>query len=104
MFKLFLIPALFSMAMSAADFESARHAYENKDFATAFKEASPLAEHGDADAQVLLGRMYMIGQGVLKDVDVATKWFKASAEQGNAEAEFFLGSIYLLPQKDVPEG
>ena len=45
-----------------------------------------------------------MGQGVSKDTDQATKWFKASAVQGNADAQFMLGSIYLLPQKDVAEG
>jgi TPR repeat protein len=89
---------------SAADLDSAKRAYEQKDYAIAFKEATPLAEQGNADAQVLLGRMYMRGQGVLLDPDQAIKWLKLSAAQGNADAQFLLGSIYLLPQKDVPEG
>jgi TPR repeat protein len=48
--------------------------------------------------------MYLMGHGVLRDADQATKWFKASATQGNAEAQFFLGCMYLLPRKDVAEG
>jgi len=52
----------------------------------------------------LLGKMYMIGQGVPKDPDQASKWFKTAAAQGNADAQFFLGSMYLLPQKDIGEG
>jgi len=90
--------------LSAADLESARRAYQQKDYATAFKEFTPLAEQGQAEAQLYLGKMYMMGQGVLKDLDRATKWFKASAVQGNSDAKFFLGSYYLLPQRDVPEG
>ena len=89
---------------SAADVKSAKHAYEQKDYAAAFKGFRPMAEQGNAEAQLYLGKMYMLGQGVLKDPDQAVKWFKASAEQGNADAQFFLGSYYLLPHLDIAEG
>src|SRR5499427_11055659 len=87
-----------------ADLASAKRAYQEKDYATAFKELTPLAEKGNADAQFILGKMYWKGEGVLKDPEQAMKLFKASAMQGNADAQFFLGSIYLLPHKDVAEG
>src|SRR5260370_9328057 len=87
-----------------ADLDSAKRAYETKDYATALKEFTALAEQGNAGAQLFLGKMYMKGQGVLKDPDQAIKWFKASALQGNADAQFFLGAMYLLPQKDIGEG
>jgi TPR repeat protein len=89
---------------AGADLESAKRAYEQKDYATAFKEATAVAEKGNADAQVLLGRMYLTGRGVVKDPDTAIKWFKAAAAQGNADAEFLLGSMYLLPHSDIAEG
>ena len=95
---------LIGVTVWAADLESAKRAYEQKDYATALKELTPLADKGQAEAQLYLGRMYMMGQGVLRDPDKALKWFKASADQGNADAQFFLGSIYLLPQKDIAEG
>lgn len=87
-----------------ADLESAKRAYQQKDYATALKELAPLAEQGNPGAQMFLGRMYMLGEGVLKDPEQAIKWFKASASQGNADAQFFLGSMYLLPRRDVAEG
>jgi uncharacterized protein len=86
------------------DLASGKSLYEQKDYATAFKELAPLAEQGNADAQLILGKMYMGGQGVVKDLDQAIKWFNASAAQGNADAQFFLGSFYLLPHKDIAEG
>ncbi len=49
-------------------------------------------------------KMYMSGQGVPKDADLALKWFKAAADEGNAEGQFFLGAMYLLPLKDIPQG
>jgi len=95
---------LCSRLSAAADLKVAKRAYQQKDYATAFREFTPLAEQGNEDAQLFLGKMYMLGQGVLKDPDQAIKCFKASAAQGNADAQFFLGAMYLLPYKDITEG
>src|SRR6266403_5651001 len=104
-FSFLISTILLSAGLSAgADLASAKHAYEGKNYTTALNELTPLAEQGNADAQAMLGRMYLMGQGVLKDSDQAIKWFKASAMQGNADAQFFLGTMYLLPQKDIAEG
>jgi len=89
---------------AAADLASAQRAYQQKDYATAFKELKPLAEQGNPDAQLILGKMYMQGQGVLQDAAQAIQWLKASAEQGNADAQFFLGGMYLVPHKDIAQG
>ncbi len=89
---------------SGADLASAKRAYEKEDYTTALKELTPLAEQGDAEAQLILGKMYMKGQSVSRDSNQAMRWFKASATQGNADAQFFLGSMYVLPRKDVAEG
>jgi len=89
---------------AVADLASGKRAYQEKDYAIAFKELTPLAEKGNADAQFILAKMYWMGQGVLKDPEQAMKLFKASAAQGNADAQFFLGSIYLLPHTDIAEG
>src|SRR5437867_10023212 len=99
-FMILLCPVL----SAAADLESAKRAYVDKDYAKALKEATPLAERGNAEAQCLLGKMYWMGEGVLKDPERAIKLFKASGLQGNADAQFYVGSYYLLPLKDVLEG
>ena len=96
---------LFSVSvLGASDLESAKRAYHAKDYATAVKEFTELAEQGNVEAQLILGKIYMMGEGVPKDSDQAIKWIKAAAVQGNADAQFFLGSIYLLPQRDIGEG
>ena len=98
------ITVLCSILCAAADLDSAKRAYQDKDYAKAFKEVTPLAEQGDSDAQCLQAKMYWAGQGVVKDTDRAVKLFKLSAAQGNSDAQFFLGSWYLLPRRDVAEG
>src|SRR5262249_60219247 len=104
-FSLCAFIVLLSVSFSAGvDLAAGKRAYQQKDYATAFKELTPLAERGNADAQLILGKMYWKGEGVLKDPEQAMKLFKASALQGNADAQFFLGSIYLLPHTDIAEG
>jgi TPR repeat protein len=107
LYRLFLFVftlVLSSVCLYGADLQAGRRAYEQKDYASALKELSPLAQEGKTDAQVLLGKMYMLGQGVPKNTDLAVKWFRAAADQGNAESEFFLGAMYLLPGKDIAQG
>jgi TPR repeat protein len=99
-----LITVFCSMLCAAADLESAKRAFQDKDYAKAAKEVTPLADQGNPDAQCLLGKMYWSGHGVPKDPDRAVKLFKLSAAQGNSDAQFFLGSWYLLPHRDVAEG
>ena len=89
---------------AGTDLKSAKRAYDQKDYAAAFKVFNPMAEQGNAEAQCYLGKMYLMGQGVLEDQDEAIKWFRVSADQGNADAQFFLGSYYLLPHRDIAEG
>ena len=51
-------------------------------------------ENGDADAQLRLGMMYVMGQNVKQNNEQAEYWLKKSYEQGNVEAQFFLAFMY----------
>jgi uncharacterized protein len=95
---------LCSVVFAAPDLESARRSYEQADYATALKETQPLAERGNPEAQLILGKMYLKGQGVPKEPELANKWFTQAAVQGNAESQFFLGAWYLLPHRDIEAG
>jgi TPR repeat protein len=44
------------------------------------------AEQGDADAQVNLGILYGMGQGVPQDYAAAHMWFNLAAARGNKDA------------------
>ena len=50
-----------------ADFQKGFTSHESGDYATALREWTPLAEQGNANAQVNLGLMYDKGQGVQQD-------------------------------------
>jgi TPR repeat protein len=53
------------------------------------------AKQGHDEAQVNLGKMYLWGTGVDKDVKLTIDWWCKSAKQGYDEAEYQLGLIYL---------
>jgi hypothetical protein len=52
-------------------------------------------------AQYRLGKLYLLGEEVPKDVEAAVKWLTASAELDNQYAQYMLGKLYLMGQ-DVP--
>jgi TPR repeat protein len=52
------------------------------------------AEHGDASAQINLGRAHLLGQGVPKDHAAAFTWYRKAAEQGHVYAQSILGTFY----------
>jgi hypothetical protein len=54
----------------------------------------PLAQAGDADAQVSLGYMYQNGQSFEQSYSRAAHWYRRAAEQGHALAQFALGELY----------
>jgi len=58
------------------------------------EELRAMAEAGDAEAQVGLGGLFYLGQGVAKDEVEAVKWYRKAAEQGYAMAQSKLGFMY----------
>jgi TPR repeat protein len=82
--------------------DTAESAYENGNYQKALRVARPLAEQGDARAQMLLGRMYSRGNGVPVDEGEAVKWIRRAADQGNPAAQFGLGNMYAQG-KGVPQ-
>jgi hypothetical protein len=77
----------------SADFQKGKEAYNKGDYATALRELKPLAEHGNAQAQIYIGTMYGNGQGVPQDYAKALKWYRLSGEKGYVIAQFNLGLI-----------
>ena len=86
---------LLSAPSLAANIQVSWEAYQRGDYATALKEWRPLAEQGNAAAQVGLGVMYDNGQGVTQDFVEAAKWYRLAAEQGDSTAQNDLGVMYV---------
>ena len=75
-------------------------AYERRDYTTALHLWRQLADEGNADAQIELGRMYERGHGVPRDDSEALKWYRLAAEQGHAEGQYLLAGM-CVPQDDA---
>ena len=82
-------------------FQQGSEATTRGDYQTTFKFLLPLAEQGNAEAQLMLGVMYARGIGVKQDDFEAVKWYRQAAEQGYANAQAILGFSYLLGQSGV---
>ena len=81
-------------APANADFDTGKTAYDRGDYATALRELRPLAEQGNAEAQLNLGVMYAMGRGVPQNYQEAARWHRRAAEQGYAKAQRHLGLLY----------
>ena len=79
----------------AGPLEDGQAAYNRDDFGTALLLMRPLAEQGNASAQITLGSMYFSGRGIAQDYKEALKWYRMAADQGDANAQVILASIYI---------
>ena len=68
--------------------------YAKRDYGRALALLTPLAEKGNAVAQLKLGMIFSRGKTGSPDHVAALGWFTKAAEQGQVEAQFELGRIY----------
>jgi TPR repeat protein len=86
--------ALGLQASAHAGFAEGATAYNNKNYALAYKEILPLAKAGNTDAEHLLGLMYYMGRGVPQDYKQALAWHRKAAMKGKADAQYVVGAMY----------
>jgi hypothetical protein len=91
-----LIAVLLSATSAfAGALEDCQDAFSRRDYAEVLRLCRPLAEQGEETAEILLGRMYVTGQGVPLDYGEAMRWYRKAAEHGSAEGTGLLGALYL---------
>ena len=94
-FRLALAVIIFAGSTGAqAGLQEGIAAYKKANYPAALKELRPLADSGNAKAQVLLGEIYNSGKGVPQDQAEAASWYRKAAEQGDAGAQATLGVMY----------
>ncbi len=69
-------------------------AYQTAIFAQERAEWEEKAAQGDIQSQRQLGVMYLLGQGIDPDYDMALEWFNKAAAQGEDIAQYQLGVMY----------
>ena len=93
---LLIVLSFFGGAISAwaGDVDDGDTAFHNGDYVGAIKLLMPLAQQGNAVAELDIGLMYYTGRGMAQDRREATKWFLLSAKQGQVGAQVDLGIAY----------
>lgn len=83
-------------AAYAGELADANTAFEKKDYATALKLYTKLANAGNVEAQQHLGEMYWYGEAGEADEAKAEGWFKKAAAKGNKVA---IASLDIMQQR-----
>lgn len=94
----FILLFFFTSSSFAATYEEGKKAYLAQDYKLALEILKPLAENGDAQAQITLGLMYDYGHGVEKSPSESIKWYLMAAEQGVPLVQHDMGVKYFQGQ------
>lgn len=78
---------------NAAKVEAARSALRTHQPSQAAGLLRRAADEGDAEAQYLLGLLYLNGIGVPIDAQAAERWLRSAAQQNHAAAAFVLAAV-----------
>lgn len=101
--KMMLAGLLFFALLSASlgqakTLEEAKQKLLQKDYAAARAIYLSLADQNDAKACYNLGLMSQSGDGVVRSLDEAIKWYTKSADLGYKEAQYTLASLVFQRQ------
>lgn len=98
---LLLLTLTVYVAASGQSLTSAKRYYDNGDYLEAAKQLRPLADGGDAEAQLMAAQMFFDGLGVTKNEAQGVKYMTMSADQGHVPAIEKLMNYYA--NKDDPK-
>lgn len=95
-----IIVAIFFLACTSPaalsqSFEAGLNAFDNEQYEIALRNWLPLADAGDANAQISIGFMYQAGLGVSQSYGRAEEWYREALNNGLAEAHTRLGVMAL---------
>lgn len=85
-----------------AGYDEGLAAYQAGRHDVALTEFTAAAQQGDARAQRSLGLMHERGQGVPRDLQLATEWYRKAMAGGNEAARFNLAYALAQTQAHAP--
>jgi len=94
--KIIFFLSVATMLLQASNFRDGMLFYKNSNFKKA--ENSFLRAINDDNsilANFMLGKMYLLGEGMAPQIDLAIKYLKISLISGNLRAKCFLAEAYL---------
>ena len=88
----------------AGALEDGAAAIERKDYVTARRLVTPIAQRGDPDGQRILGFMYMYELGVPRDYFRAHLWWSLAAAKGDSKSAEYRDIVAkLLSAEQIAE-
>ena len=81
-------------SVAAGPFEEGVRAYERERYSRALDLFVEAGEAGEAEAQFLLGKMYLDGRGTDVDPGAAVLWLERAVANSHREAALLLGKVY----------
>ena len=93
---LFVVAQAWVAGRAAPAFDAGLHRFRDADFGAAQRVWVQLAEHGDANAQFMLGYLSEAGLGRPWSARAAASWYRLAADAGHAEARWRLGLLYEI--------
>ena len=76
------------------DFATGMRRYKRGSYEKAVRYWEPLAEKGDCDAEVWIGMLYFMGQGMPQDQAKAISLWEKAANGNHPKAQLALGDLY----------
>jgi hypothetical protein len=98
-----LLPLTFALLTGSAQasLDTAREAYERKDYASALAEFEMYAQRGYTEAMSMLSIMYLNGEGTPRNAQKAIQYATQAIEKGDDNGYSLLASIYRSPKSGV---
>jgi len=90
---LLLLPFVIGAAPAPNHSNEAQRAYETGQYDLARQLWTAQAEAGDLTAQLSLGSLYDLGQGIARDPVTAYGWYRRAAAAGSPDAEFNVATM-----------
>jgi len=101
---LFLLLFILMPGVSNSDeMDRANELYRSGDYVDAFKLYLPLAEQEIAEAQDMVGMMYMLGVGTKKNYALGALWLSLAAQRGIDHAEETRETLMFEWRSDIIE-
>lgn len=89
-----VIQAFANSGDAKSQYELGLHYQEQKDYQKAFAWIEKAAKQGLQAAQLDLGTLYDVGEGVEKNLKTAAMWYQKAANQGEIAAQYNLGVMF----------
>jgi TPR repeat protein len=85
----------FHRARASRHIERGEAAYAGKRFFSALRRWRAAHSAGSSEAAFRIAELYVMGEGVQRNLAEAVKWYRRAAERGHSRAQFRLGLVLL---------